>query len=242
MARHSSRRSFPVSLGPRLSRERHRLLRLPRSEVHPLSRLRAFAALRRLSRGADAALHRHELPARLGRRALLAARLGRRGDHDQGADRFHGRPEFFALGGVGGAQAMLCRISSASPVLGIWLIFSTIAAPVIIQKAISTGAQIGSALAAGAATAGVAAATTGAATAAAIGGGGGAMAAVGGIAGGAAAGGPALAELVHERQLLFAGGRNARRSLASQRRSKQPAKDDLSGDKAVRELLASSRN
>ena len=62
-------------------------------------------------------------------------------------------------------------------VLGVWLIFSTIAAPVILQKAIATGSQIGSALAAGTATAGVAAATTGAGTAATIGAGGGAMSA-----------------------------------------------------------------
>jgi hypothetical protein len=31
-------------------------------------------------------------------------------------------------------------------------------------------------------------------------------------------------------------------SLASQRQPKQPKKDDLSGDKAVGELLASSKN
>ena len=57
--------------------------------------------------------------------------------------------------------------------LGVWLIFSTIAAPVIIQKAISSGAQAGAAMLSGAATAGVAAATTGASGAASVAAGGG---------------------------------------------------------------------
>lgn len=57
--------------------------------------------------------------------------------------------------------------------LGVWLIFSTIAAPVIIQKAISSGAQAGAALLQGAATAAVAAGTTALTSAASVAAGGG---------------------------------------------------------------------
>lgn len=159
----------------------------------------------------------------------------------QGLMDFMADQSFLSIGGVSGAAGYALQNLIGVAVLGVWLIFSTIAAPVILQKAIATGAQIGSALAAGAATAGVAAATTGASTAATIGGGGGAMAAAGGTAGGAVAGGAALAGSSMSGSPYSPGG-GMLSSLASQRRPKQPAKDDLSGDKAVRELLASSRN
>ena len=127
----------------------------------------------------------------------------------QGLLDFMADQSFLAFGGVGGAAGYTLQNLIGVAVLGIWLIFSTIAAPVILQKAIATGAQIGSALAAGAATAGTAAATTGAATAATIGGGGGAMAAAGGLAGGAVAGGAGTRRVVNERQPLFARWRDA---------------------------------
>ena len=57
---------------------------------------------------------------------------------------------FFALGAVPGGAGYALQNLIGVAVLGIWLIFSTIAAPIIIQKAISTGAQIGQALAGGA--------------------------------------------------------------------------------------------
>ncbi len=148
---------------------------------------------------------------------------------------------FLAFGGVAGAASYTLQNLMGVAVLGVWLIFSTIAAPVILQKAIATGSQIGSALAAGAVTAGVAAATTGAGTAATISAGGGAMAAAGGIAGGAIAGGAALAGSSMSGS-PYSPGAGLLSSLASQRRPKPPAKDDLSGDQAVRELLANSRN
>lgn len=78
-------------------------------------------------------------------------------------------------------------------------------------------------------------------TAATLGGGGGAMAAAGGLAGGAVAGGAALAGSSMSGSPYSPGG-GLLSSLASQRRPKPPAKDDLSGDEAVRELLAKSRN
>jgi len=148
---------------------------------------------------------------------------------------------FLSIGGVGGAAGYTLQNLIGVAVLGIWLIFSTIAAPVILQKAIATGAQIGSALASGAATAGTAAATTGASTAATIGSGGGAMAAAAGLAGGAVAAGTALAgSSMSGSPYSPAGGMLS--SLASQRRPKRPAKNDLSGDQAARELVAQSKN
>ncbi|HEY5769742.1 MAG TPA: hypothetical protein VIS71_07850 [Terrimicrobium sp.] len=154
----------------------------------------------------------------------------------QGLLDFMADQSFLSFGGVGGAAGYTLQNLIGVAVLGIWLIFSTIAAPVIVQKAIATGAQIGSALAAGAATAGTAAATTGAATAATIGGGGGAMATAGGLAGGAVAGGTALAGSSMSGSPYSPGG-GLLSSVTSQRGPKRPAKDDLSGDEAVRELL-----
>ena len=56
----------------------------------------------------------------------------------------------------------------AAAMIGGWIIITTLIAPVIIQTAISTGAQIGSALLGGALTAGAAAASAGASTAASL--------------------------------------------------------------------------
>ena len=64
---------------------------------------------------------------------------------------------------VYGLQTML-----AAAVVGGWIIVTTVIAPVIIQSAISSGAQIGSALLGGALTAGAAAASAGAGAAAAL--------------------------------------------------------------------------
>ncbi len=148
---------------------------------------------------------------------------------------------FLASGVIGGSAGYTLQNLIGVAVLGVWLIFSTIAAPVILQKAIATGAQVGASLAAGAATAGVAAATSGASTAASLGAGGGLGATVGGLAGGAAAAGTALvgSSISGSSHSPSAGLLS---SLASQRRPKQPKKDDLSGDKAAGELLASSKN
>jgi hypothetical protein len=159
----------------------------------------------------------------------------------QGLLDFMSDQSFLASGGIGGTAGYTLQNLIGVAVLGVWLIFSTIAAPVILQKAISTGAQVGAALVAGAATAGVAAATSGASTAASLGAGGGLGAAAGGLAGGAAAAGTALvgSSISGSSHSPSAGMLS---SLASQRQPKQPKKDDLSGDKAVGELLASSKN
>jgi hypothetical protein len=152
---------------------------------------------------------------------------------------------FFALGGASGSTGYALQNLIGIAVLGIWLLFSTIAAPVIIQKALSTGAQIGQALASGAMTAGTAGALAGAGAAAAIGGRGGAMAAVAGLAGGAAAATVGAAEASTSGSSYSPLG-NLLGSLASQRpasrRPSKPKKDDPTGDQAVREILQKQRN
>lgn len=142
----------------------------------------------------------------------------------------------FLSGGALGAAGYTLQNLIGIGVLGIWLIFSTIAAPVILQKAVASGAQVGQALASGAATAGVAAATTGATTAATLASGGGVPAAAAGIAVGAAAGGVALAGASMSGSTYSPSG-SLLSSLASQRKPSLPSKSDLSGDQAVRELL-----
>ncbi len=147
---------------------------------------------------------------------------------------------FFALGAAPGAGGYALQNLLGVAVLGIWLLFSMIAAPIVIQKAISTGAQIGQALVGGALTAGTAGAVAGAGAAAAIGGRGGVMAAIGGIAGGAAAATVGAAEASSTGSSYSPLG-NLLGSLASQRgasrRPSRPRKDDPTGDQAVRELL-----
>ena len=84
---------------------------------------------------------------------------------------------------VYGLQTML-----AAAVVGGWIIITTLIAPVIIQNAIATGAQVGSALLGGALTAGAAAVSAGTTTAAALASGGAGAAGMMAGAGTAAAG------------------------------------------------------
>ena len=101
------------------------------------------------------------------------------------------------MGDVYGLQTML-----AAAVVGGWIIITTLIAPVIIQSAISSGSQVGSALLGGAMTAGAAAVSAGEGAAAALATGGtgatGALAGAGAAAAGSLAGstmhggGPAL--------------------------------------------------
>jgi len=92
---------------------------------------------------------------------------------------------------VYGLQTML-----AAAIVGGWIIITTLIAPVIIQSAISSGAQIGSALLGGAMTAGAAAVSAGAGAAAALATGG--TGATGALAGaGAAAAGSLAGSTMH---------------------------------------------
>ena len=152
---------------------------------------------------------------------------------------------FFAAGGVGAGAGYGFQNLMGVAVLAVWLITTTIAAPVLIQKAISTGANIGGALLATTAVAGAAGATAGTGAAAAISSGGGLIGGLAGIAGGAAAATVGATEAATTGSSYSPMG-NLLGSLASQRgasrRPTKPKKDDPTGDQAVRELLEKSRN
>src|SRR5438105_8035174 len=94
---------------------------------------------------------------------------------------------FLSIGGVGGSAGYGLQNLLGLAALALWLISSTIAAPIIIQKAISHGTQVGQALFATTATAGIAALTAGVGAATTFGAAGG----IGGFLAGTAAGGTA---------------------------------------------------
>ncbi len=151
----------------------------------------------------------------------------------------------FTLGGATGAAGYALQNLLGIATLALWLIFSTIAAPIIIQKAITTGTQIGQALAGGALTAGIAGATSGAGAAVAFGAGGGLAGAAAGIVGGGAAAAVGAAEASTSGSTYSPLG-SLLGPLASQRSARRspskPRKDDPTGDEAVRELLQRHRN
>lgn len=146
---------------------------------------------------------------------------------------------FLASGGIGGAAGYGLQNLMGLAALAIWLISTTIGAPIIIQKAIATGAQVGQGLASTATTAGVAAVAAGAGAVASLG-------TAGGFAGAAAAvagGGAAAAEASISGSSYSMLGSSIS-SLASARGAsrRRPKKNDQTGDNAVRDLLLRSRN
>jgi len=151
---------------------------------------------------------------------------------------------FLASGGIGGAAGYGLQNLMGLAALAIWLISTTIAAPIIIQKAIATGAQVGQGLASTATTAGIAAVAAGAGAVASLG------AAGGGVAGAAAAvaGGGAAATLGAAEASISGSSYSmlgsSISSLASARGAsrRRPKKNDPTGDDAVRDLLLRSRN
>jgi hypothetical protein len=150
---------------------------------------------------------------------------------------------FLASGGIGGAAGYGLQNLMGLAALAIWLISSTIAAPIIIQKAIATGAQVGQGLASTATTAGIAGIAAGVSAAASLGTAGGwagAAAAVAG-AGGAATLGAAEASISGSSYSMLGSSIS---SLASARGAsrRRPKKNDPTGDNAVRDLLLRSRN
>ena len=125
-------------------------------------------------------------------------------------------------------------------VLGFWLIFSTIAAPALIQRAISSGIQIGSSLMSGAVTAASTAAAAGATGAAALAYGGGAAA---GIVGGLAAATMAMAGSSLSGSTYSPAG-SLMANLAQYRgQSPHPpfGGSDLTGDQAIKNLINQSK-
>ena len=152
---------------------------------------------------------------------------------------------FLASGGISAGAGYGLQNLMGLAVLAIWLISSTIAAPIILQKAIATGAQVGQGLATTVTTAGIAGLSAGAGAAASFGSAGGAA----GLAAGAAAG--AGAAVVGAAEASTSGSSyspmgNLVGSLGGARgASRRPAKpktSDPTGDDFVRERLLRSRN
>jgi len=142
-------------------------------------------------------------------------------------------------------------------VLGVWLIFSTIAAPLIIQRAITHGAQVGAALLSGVTTAASTAVAGGFITAGTFGTGGGvagaAMAAAGGLtAAGATLVGSSLSGSTYSPtgSMITALGQMRGTSAAKKQRENddegatktKPPSLDMSGDNAVQALLRKTQN
>ncbi len=150
---------------------------------------------------------------------------------------------FLSLGGVGGSAGYGLQNLLGLGALALWLISSTIAAPIIMQKAIATGAQVGQALTTTAVVAGSAGAAAGVAAVTTIAAGGGVAAAGAGIAGGGAAVILGAAEASMTGSTYSPLG-NLVSSLGGgmSRRPRRPKKSDPTGDEAVRELLQRFRN
>jgi hypothetical protein len=149
---------------------------------------------------------------------------------------------FLSLGGVSGSAGYGLQNLLGLAALALWLISSTIAAPIIMQKAIATGAQVGQALTTTAVIAGSAGAAAGVAAVTTIASGGGVVLAGAGIAGGGAAAMLGAAEASMTGSTYSPLG-NLVSSLGGgmSRRPRRPKKSDPSGDEAVRELLQRSR-
>src|SRR6266436_2709539 len=149
---------------------------------------------------------------------------------------------FLNLGGAGGSAGYGLQNLLGLAALALWLISSTIAAPIIMQKAIATGAQVGQALTTTAVVAGSAGAAAGVAAVTTLAAGGGVAAGVAGVAGGATAAllGAAEASITGS---TYSPLGNLVSSLGGgmSRRARRPKKNDPTGDEAVRELLQRSR-
>jgi len=149
---------------------------------------------------------------------------------------------FLSLGGVSGSAGYGLQNLLGLAALALWLISSTIAAPIIMQKAIATGAQVGQALTTTTVIAGSAGAAAGVAAVTTIASGGGVALAGAGIAGGGAAAMLGAAEASMTGSTYSPLG-NLVSSLGGgmSRRPRRPKKSDPTGDEAVRELLQRSR-
>jgi hypothetical protein len=136
--------------------------------------------------------------------------------------------------------------------LGVWIIFSTIAAPVIIQKALTEGYQAGGALLTGATAAGLSGMSMGASTTATLSSRDGNKLVTAGLA--AAAGAAAATNSVvgsalnagHGGSLIntmaYQNDRSSARRGSNGKSSPQFENDDLTGTKAVKSLLDGTRN
>ena len=159
-----------------------------------------------------------------------------------------------SIGGAGG-YAFQNFIGVAA--LGVWVIFSTIAAPIVIQRVITHGIQAGAALMSGVTTAATTAAASGFITAGTFGTGGGlagaAMATAGGLtAAGATLVGSSLSGSTYSptgSMITALGQMRSTSANTSNRESDDtsitastPSSMDVSGDNAVQALLRKTKN
>jgi hypothetical protein len=167
----------------------------------------------------------------------------------QGLVSFMTDQSFLHTGGVQGIADYTLQNFIGAASLGVWLIFSTIAAPVIIGKSISYGSLAGSSLMSGAASAGRSAIVTAATVGTSVAASGGVAATAGGIIAGAGAG---LESLMATSASMGNGsliGSLTSMRTASEKQKKQDESlekppfraDDLTGDKAVAETLKKAK-
>lgn len=158
---------------------------------------------------------------------------------------------------LGGAAGYAFQNFIGVAVIGVWLIFSTIAAPLIMQRAITHGAQVGAALISEATTAASTAVAGGFITAGTFGAGGGvagaAMATAGGLtAAGATLVGSSLSGSTYSPtgSMITALGQMRGTSASARKRegddtttkTQTPSTIDASGDNAVQALLRKTKN
>lgn len=166
----------------------------------------------------------------------------------QGLMSFMTDQSFLHTGGFEGISGYSLQNFIGAALLGIWIIFSSIAAPIIIGKSISYGSLAGSQLLSGAARAGRGGVVSAATVAASIASGGGVGALAGGVVVGAGAG---LESLISSSAEM--GGSSVIGSLASTRSTNpknqnqsvatpQFRGDDLSGAKAVAEIVNKTKD
>lgn len=158
---------------------------------------------------------------------------------------------------LGGAAGYAFQNFIGVAVIGVWLIFSTIAAPLIMQRAITHGAQVGAALISGVTTAASTAVAGGFITAGTFGTGGGvagvALATAGGVtAAGATLVGSSLSGSTYSPtgSMITALGQMRGTSASAKKRegddtsktTQTPSTLDASGDNAVQALLRKTKN
>jgi hypothetical protein len=158
---------------------------------------------------------------------------------------------------IGGAAGYAFQNFIGVAVIGVWLIFSTIAAPLIMQRAITHGAQVGAALISGVTTAASTAVAGGFITAGTFATGGGvagaAMATAGGFtAAGATLVGSSLSGSTYSPtgSMITALGQMRGTSASAKKRegddtatkTQTPSTIDTSGDNAVQALLRKTKN
>ena len=204
------------------------------SDGHPESRLRAVALAHRFHGDPGVETHRQPLPLESCRRFVVAVGLGLAALVTQGILDFMTDPSFEYIDPTSTLPDLQKTIGVA--VVGFWIIFSTVAAPVIIQNVIAHGIQPGGALLAGGVSSALqtAATTAGAAASAApIG--------IPAVTAGAAGMAALLSTMSSAANMGSAGAIIIAGSGLPPRSARGRPGDDITGNKAVRDLIAKSK-